>query len=68
MVGLCVAVLLPLMLFIWALENKELELKGHKIIRPEQPIGGAQVILDDKSSNTLIGGSDPRKDGYAIGY
>ena len=28
MVWLCVAVLLPLMLFIWALENKEQELTG----------------------------------------
>ena len=28
MVWLCIAVLLPLMLFIWALENKEQELTG----------------------------------------
>ena len=32
MVWLCVAVLLPLMLFIWALENKEQELTGIEII------------------------------------
>ena len=32
MVWLCVAVLLPLMLFIWALENKELELTGIEIM------------------------------------
>ncbi len=32
MVWLCVAVLLPLMLFIWALENKEQELKGREIM------------------------------------
>ena len=28
----CVALLLPLMLFIWALENKEQELKGIEIM------------------------------------
>ena len=32
MVWLCVAVLLPLMLFIWALENKEQELTGIEIM------------------------------------
>ena len=32
MVWLCVAVLLSLMLFIWALENKELELTGIEIM------------------------------------
>ena len=39
MVWLCVAVLLPLMLFIWALENKEQELTGIEII------GGARERL-----------------------
>ena len=32
MAWLCVAVLLPLMLFIWALENKEQELTGIEIM------------------------------------
>ncbi len=32
MVWLCIAVLLPLMLFIWALENKEQELTGIEIM------------------------------------
>ena len=47
---------------------RELELKGHKIIRPEQPIGGAQAILHSIADDTLVGGSDPRKDGCALGY
>ncbi len=47
---------------------KELNLKGHKIMRPDQPIGGAQAIIHNKLTDTLVGGSDPRKDGFAIGY
>lgn len=40
---------------------------GHKVVTPEQPIGGAQAIriLD---SGVLEGASDPRKDGCALGY
>ncbi|MFT5743947.1 MAG: gamma-glutamyltranspeptidase/glutathione hydrolase [Paracoccaceae bacterium] len=40
---------------------------GHDVLRPAGPIGGAQAILihDD---GVLEGGSDPRKDGCALGY
>ncbi|MFN3661472.1 gamma-glutamyltransferase family protein [Yoonia sp.] len=40
---------------------------GHKVQRPDTAIGGAQAILihDD---GVLEGGSDPRKDGCALGY
>ena len=40
---------------------------GHNVMIPEGPIGGAQAIAlgDD---GVLIGGSDPRKDGCALGY
>jgi gamma-glutamyltranspeptidase/glutathione hydrolase len=41
---------------------------GHDLIRPETAIGGAQAISIDHSSGLLIGASDPRKDGMAIGY
>ncbi|MGI3166510.1 gamma-glutamyltransferase family protein [Pseudooceanicola sp. 200-1SW] len=44
-----------------------LEAKGHRVTIPDTPIGGAQAIrIHD--SGVLEGGSDPRKDGCAIGY
>lgn len=39
---------------------------GHTIERPKGPIGGGQAIMIE--DDFLIGGSDPRKDGCAIGY
>jgi len=41
--------------------------KGHAVVRPEEPIGGAQAIKIHPSG-VLEGASDPRKDGCAIGY
>jgi len=44
----------------------ELADMGHDVVIPDEPIGGAQAIrLED---DVLIGASDPRKDGCAIGY
>jgi len=45
--------------------------KGHRIIEPDDPysqdFGGGQAIMRHPGSQALIAGSDPRKDGGAIG-
>lgn len=46
----------------------ELMKKGHKVISMTDVFGGFQGILIDPESGMLQGGSDPRKDGCAIGY
>jgi gamma-glutamyltranspeptidase/glutathione hydrolase len=47
---------------------EKLKALGHKVTAPEKPIGGGQAILIDWENGVLTGGSDPRKDGCALGY
>lgn len=45
-----------------------LQRKGHVVAQAEEPLGGGQMIEVDWKNGTLIGASDPRKDGLALGF
>ena len=41
---------------------------GHEVALVDKPHGGGQAIWIDRARGCLIGASDPRKDGMALGY
>ena len=47
---------------------RDLQKRGHNIAPAEIPLGGAQVIGIDWEQGRLAGGTEPRKDGIALGY
>jgi len=42
--------------------------KGHRVIDGRGLMGGYQAVMIDPTTGVLMGGSDPRKDGLAIGW
>ena len=46
----------------------ELARRGHEVKRRAEPLGGCQAIWIDHSGGFLMGASEPRKDGIALGY
>ncbi|MCP4420144.1 MAG: gamma-glutamyltransferase [Chloroflexi bacterium] len=48
----------------------DLQQRGHELLAKETPVqfGGGQVIVRDPDSGVLIGGSEPRNDGTAVGW
>jgi len=47
-----------------------LQQRGHELLPKGSPLhyGGGQVIVRDAESGVLIGGSEPRNDGTAVGW
>jgi gamma-glutamyltranspeptidase/glutathione hydrolase len=46
----------------------ELQAMGHPVEAAVKPYGGGQAVVIDRESGFLVGGSDPRKDGCALGW
>ncbi|MBX3579009.1 MAG: gamma-glutamyltransferase family protein [Rhizobiaceae bacterium] len=46
----------------------DLVARGHRLRPAAAPMGGAQMVVIDEKSGFLVGGSDPRKDGLALGW
>jgi gamma-glutamyltranspeptidase / glutathione hydrolase len=45
-----------------------LERRGHRVVVRDMPWGGGQIVVMDREKGVLIGASDHRKDGLALGY
>lgn len=48
--------------------KSDLQRRGHEVIEAPLPIGGGQAIVIDRKNGFLVGGSDARKDGLALGW
>jgi gamma-glutamyltranspeptidase/glutathione hydrolase len=48
--------------------RRDLERMGHRTAPAPKPFGGGQIIVIDRKRGILMGGSDPRKDGCALGW
>jgi gamma-glutamyltranspeptidase/glutathione hydrolase len=48
--------------------GEDLEGRGFQVIPPKWAIGGAQAVWIDHQHGSLLGASDHRKDGCALGY
>ncbi|WP_375458987.1 gamma-glutamyltransferase family protein [uncultured Enterovirga sp.] len=46
----------------------ELARRGFNVVKPASALGGAQAVWIDHEHGTLLGASDARKDGCALGY
>ena len=53
---------------IGAEARRALEARGHHLVEAAGGFGGYQAIRIDVEAGVLMGGSDPRKDGAAMGY
>lgn len=47
--------------------RRDLAARGHQIMVSAEPLGGGQIITLDTARGVLSGGSDHRKDGFALG-
>ena len=47
---------------------KDLRRLGHDVEVQSSPIGGCQAVMIDEARGALMGASDHRKDGMALGY
>ncbi|MBL9099185.1 MAG: gamma-glutamyltransferase, partial [Alphaproteobacteria bacterium] len=48
--------------------RKDLERRGHKLVKGDGSFGGYQAIMRDPLSGVYWGASEMRKDGAAMGY
>jgi len=48
--------------------STRLAARGHRIAKKPTALGGYQAIWREEDPRRYFGGSDPRKDGEAIGY